>query len=352
MRLKLIIYSISLLVSLGCSTPEPLVERRYFWPPLPDEPRIEFVASYWSADDFPQTSGHRFLEATVGLKASRGFNKPWGIASDGEGKVYIVDTNLSEVVVFDLKNHSVDILGKGEHSGLFSTPIGIALDVDNNIYVSDPKKNRVFVFTKDEKPLRVIGSSATINWPVGMAIDNALKRLYVVNGRFHNIAVFNLDGGYLFSIGGRGGGDGEFNYPSDVDIDSKGNIIVADSMNARVQVLDHEGKFIRKFGQRGDKVEEFHVMKGIAVSRDDNIYVIDGAADKMLVFDMEGNPLTVIGGTGAVAETGRLTPGGFLMPRDVSIDKNNTIFVVDSMNKRFQIFQIIDEKWLKEHPIK
>ncbi|MBI5287163.1 MAG: 6-bladed beta-propeller [Deltaproteobacteria bacterium] len=343
---------LSLCLSLsGCAAGPQEVKRRYFWPPPPDEPRVEFIASYWSADDFPRTAKQKFLESVTGLEPARGFEKPWGIASNGEGKVYIVDTNLQAVVVFDLKNYTVDLLGKGGLSSLFWAPVGVTLDANGNVYVSDPRRNRVYSFTKDEKPLMTIGDDATLSWPTGMAVDNKLKRLYVVNGKSHNISVFDLDGKYLFSIGKRGDGDGEFNFPTDVDVDSKGNLVVADSMNARVQILDPEGRFIRKFGQRGDRAEDFQIIKGIAVSKDDNIYVVDGRADRILVFNKEGEPLTSIGGTAMIAETMKLNPGGFLIPQDIDIDKNDTIYVVDSMNKRFQVFQIINEEWLKRHPI-
>lgn len=335
----------------GCASPE--VKRRYFWPRPPETPRIEFVASYWSEDDFSMTARKRLLDVTTGVERSPGFDKPWGIASNGEGKVYITDTNLGGVIVFDMNKQKVALLGGAERvgGGSFLAPVGITLDGNGNIYVSDPKRNRVQSFTKDEKPRKVIGDDKSLNWPVGMAVDDALGRLYVVNGRNHNIAVFDLEGKYLFSIGQRGDGDGEFNFPTDLDVDSKGNIVVADSMNARVQILDKEGKFIRKFGQRGDRPEDFKIIKGIAVSREDNIYVVDSATERILVFNNEGEPLTSIGGTAAVAETMRLSPGGFLIPQDIDIDKNDTIYVVDSMNKRFQVFQIINEEWLKSHPI-
>lgn len=352
MRYLYLCLYLSLCLSLsGCAAPQE-VKQRYFWPPPPDEPRIEFIASYWSERDFPRARKRVLMEAVAGAEAVEGFKKPWGIASNGEGKVYIVDTNRPAVVIFDLKNYTVDMLGKGEYQGLLYAPVGIALDASGNIYVSDPKRNRVYSFTRDEKPLRTIGDDTTLNWPVGMAVDDTLGRLYVVNGRNHNIAVFSLDGKYLFAIGKRGEGDGELNFPTDVDTDSAGNIVVADSMNARVQVFDRDGKLLRKFGRRGDAPEEFQMIKGIAVSRNDNIYVTDARTDRILIFDKNGEPLTAIGGTSAVAETGKLTPGGFVLPQDIDIDENDTIYVVDSINKRFQVFQIMNEEWLKEHPIK
>lgn len=340
-----------LIFLFGCASPE--VKRRYFWPPPPETPRIEFVASYWNEDDFPMSAKKKVLDITTGVEQAPGFDKPWGIASNGEGKVYITDTNLGTVVIFDIKEQKVRLIGEEQkmRGGPFLAPVGITLDGNGNIYVSDPRRNRIYSFTKDEKPLRVIGNDKTLNWPVGMAVDGVRGRLYVVNGRNHSIAVFDLEGQYLTSFGQRGSGDGEFNFPTDLDVDSKGNIVVADSMNARVQVFDPDGRFIRKFGQRGDRPEDFRVIKGIAVSREGNIFVVDSAAERILVFNNEGDPLTSIGGTAAVAETMRLNPGGFLIPQDISIDKNDTIYVVDSMNKRFQIFQIINEEWLKSHPI-
>ena len=335
----------------GCASPE--ANRRYFWPRPPETPRIEFVASSWNEDDFPMSAGKMLLDMTTGVERAPGFEKPWGVASNGEGKVYITDTNLGNVIIFDMNKQKVTLLGEKEmmRGGPFLAPVGITLDGNGNIYISDPKRNRVYSFTKDEKPRVAIGNDKSLNWPVGMAVDDALGRLYVVNGRNHNIAVFDLEGNYLTSFGQRGTGNGEFNFPTDLDVDSKGNIVVADSMNARVQILDHEGRFIRKFGHRGDRPEDFKIIKGIAVSREDNIYIVDSAAEKILVFNNEGEPLTSIGGTAAVVETMRLSPGGFLIPQDIAIDKNDTIYVVDSMNKRFQIFQIINEEWLKSHPI-
>lgn len=340
----------ALIIVFGCAPAAEQVKRRYFWPPLPDTPKIEFVAAYWSEADVLEKGRGKVLESIVGAEAVQGFNRPWGIVSDGEGKVYITDVNLRIVFIFDLKNHKVDTINN-EESPIFKSPTGITLDSMGNIYVSDSSKNRILVFTKSKAPLLSIGNDINLDWPVGIAVNDNMKRLYVVNRKLHNIAVFDLEGKHLFTFGRRGAGDGEFNFPTDVALDSKGNIVVADSMNARVQILDPDGKFIRKFGQRGDRPDEFQIMKGVAVSRDDNIYVTDAKVDKIVIFNSNGDPLTAIGGSANVAETRLVNPGGFNLPQDIFIDKNDTIFVVDSMNKRFQIFQIINEDWLKKHPI-
>jgi DNA-binding beta-propeller fold protein YncE len=339
---------LTLFTLLGCAGPQE-VKRRYFFPPPPSPPKIESIGIYATQYSFPRDRLRRFMD-TLGGEAPMYFDKPWGISSNGKGRVYVTDLALRHVMVYDFGARTVNPLGMGKIGEPFLSPAGVVVDDKGNIYVSDSKKNRVFAFTKDEEPLSAIGSDETLDWPAGVAVDNELKRLYVVNSHKHNVAAFELSGRYLFSIGKRGRQDGEFNFPTDVDIDSRGNIVVTDTMNARVQVFDRDGNFLRKFGQRGDGLTDFQVIKGVAIDRKtDNIYVVDGMADRVLVFGKGGEVLLAFGGSMPVQKT--IVPGGFFLPQDISIGIDGTIYVVDSLNRRFQVFQIVDEEWLKEHPL-
>lgn len=330
----------------GCAGQQS-VKRRYFWPPLPDAPRIEWIASYSSQLDFPKSGTEAFLEAAVGSE-SESLEKPWGVASDGNGKFYVADSQAASVYVFDLNLKAMKSFVPEE--GMFKVPIGVALDASGNVYISDSNKHRVFAFTQDGKPLFAIGEDGKLAGPTGIAVDDERKRLYIVNSRNNNIAVYSLSGEFLFIFSGPGQRSGFLNYPTDVDIDSKGNIVVADSMNARVQVFAPDGKFISKFGQRGDGPSDFQLIKGVAVDkRTDNIYVVDGRANRFAIFSKDGESLLAVGRTASARKT--LSPGGFTIPQDISIDKNGAVFVVDSINARVQIFQIVDDEWLKKNPI-
>ncbi|KAK3098827.1 hypothetical protein FSP39_023486 [Pinctada imbricata] len=55
----------------------------------------------------------------------------------------------------------------------------------------------------------------------------------------------------LFNVGIRGKEDGDFNYPRGMTSTLDGNIIVADTMNHRIQIFNSFGVFIRKMGSRG-----------------------------------------------------------------------------------------------------
>lgn len=339
----------------GCATPQQQqkVSRRYFWPPPPEVPRVEFLKAYWGGGDFPKTGWQAFIDSLIGAE-NISLDRPWGVTSDGEGKIYVTDLNEAAVKIFDTKKYTVSYLGGAEGEGSFENPIGIALDAGGNIYVSDSKKNRVLVFGKDEKPLMTIGNEETLKWPNGLAIDNKLGRLYVANAQGHNIAVFDLSGKHLFSFGKGGDRNGQFRFPNSVAVAPDGNLVVADSMNARLQLLASDGAFIRTIGIRGDGPTDLQIPKGIGVTKAGHIYVTDGRGNKIVVYRMsDGAPLTSIGGkfSFAGAEKTRTYPGGFFQPSGLFIDKNDTIYVADSFNARLQIFQELNEEYLKEHPV-
>src|SRR5436190_651563 len=82
----------------------------------------------------------------------------------------------------------------------------------------------------------------------GVAIDSH-GDAFVSDGYGNSRVVkFDKDGKYLLAWGKKGKGEGEFNLPHAVRIDSKGLLYVADRENDRIQVFDQQGKFQRQFG--------------------------------------------------------------------------------------------------------
>lgn len=53
--------------------------------------------------------------------------------------------------------------------------------------------------------------------------------------------MYSADGEFLFKFGSHGEGNGQFNAPTGVAVDSNGNIIVADWGNSRIQVSQAQG---------------------------------------------------------------------------------------------------------------
>ena len=76
--------------------------------------------------------------------------------------------------------------------------------------------------------------------PKGIAVD-AAGVIYVVDTMFDNIQLFNITGSFLFTIGGRGTGYGEFWLPSGLFLDDQNKLYVCDTYNRRVQIFQVRG---------------------------------------------------------------------------------------------------------------
>lgn len=331
----------------GCATQEQ-AKRRYFWPNLPDTPRVEWLGAYQGQQDLAAPSA---FESFIGADEGAGLDKPLYIASDAAGKVYVGDVFQTAVFVFDFNKKHVNMLGGEKALGLLEHPTGIDLDADGNIYVADNKKRKVFVFDKDERVLAALDLSKEMKSIGGLAVDKVRKRIIVADTQGHQVGIYSITGKLIHNFGKRGTGDGEFNFPLAVALDKEGNIVVCDAFNARIERFNPEGAFIGKFGERGDSPGNFSFIKGVAVDSEGHIYVTDGKANTVGIFSNKGEFLLSFGAPFALEPGTKITPGGFLVPQGIYIDKNDGVFVVDQLNRRFQVMQYLNPRYLAEHPI-
>lgn len=119
----------------------------------------------------------------------------------------------------------------------------ILVDDSGNLYLLSEERGKIYVYSAQEKFLFSIGakggSSGKMSRPRGFAIDKERGYIYVADYMRHTILVFNLRSGrFIFEFGGRGFGPGWFNFPTSVAVDRRGNVIIADLFNRRIQVLD------------------------------------------------------------------------------------------------------------------
>ncbi|MFB5600251.1 MAG: 6-bladed beta-propeller, partial [Nitrososphaeraceae archaeon] len=73
-----------------------------------------------------------------------------------------------------------------------------------------------------------------------------------------------------------GKGEGEFDEPHGMAIDSKDNLYVVDTQNNRIQVFSPDGKYIKSIGTKGVGPGEFLLIHDIAIDKKNDImYVAD-----------------------------------------------------------------------------
>jgi len=81
--------------------------------------------------------------------------------------------------------------------------------------------------------------------PNSLAID-ADGNVYVCDGDANHIKKFNKEGKFIETIGRSGAGPGEFGMPGLIEV-SKDRLVLWESVNRRISVLNLEGKFIKGF---------------------------------------------------------------------------------------------------------
>lgn len=348
-QLLQILLLILLSVLAACAVAPSPESQRYFWPPPPDRPRIEWIKSYSSQLDIEKSGPQRFWAAISGEDQPISLVKPLEVKSVPElNRFYVSDVGRAAVMVFDLARHELRSLQTPQGAPPIIHPISIVTDRDNNLYLLERRSNTILVFDSSEKYLRAIAISKipSVSRPLSLSIDRKNSRLLLADGGTKKIYVLDLTGALLFSFGGSGDVDGQFNLPISIAVNSKGHIIVADGFGANVQVFDATGKYLRRFGRRGDAPGDFQLLKSVAVDSSDNIYVVDGRSHAVFIFNERGELLLSLGGFYAVAASGKVAPGGFSVPVAIDIDSTDRMFVVDQLNSRIQVFQYLSDSYM------
>lgn len=270
-----------------------------FYPPLPNAPRLQYLASFSGAADVGATRS-RLAELVAGEGPEQEtVQKPYGAAVH-DGKLYLVDVRGASYAVFDLARHEFTRV-RGTGNGRMKVPTNIAIDADGTKYVTDVGLGQVLAFDREDRFLRAYGAVDQFR-PGDVAV--AGDRLFVSDLKGHQIQILDRRSGELLGrLGGRGGGEGEFHYPTNLALGPDGSLYVADTMNFRVQKLTPEGKFLRSFGKLGARPGQFSRPKGVAVDREGRLYVADAAFDNVQVFDAEGRLLLFFGGPGSAPES-------------------------------------------------
>lgn len=325
-------------LNTGCfkmAVPEERELPPLIWPDPPEVPRISFVNSLSRQEDMGIAEGPiaGFLRFLAG-RPETPLSNPHGLAVDAEGSLYVVDHFRKKVHFFDAKQRRYVLFP--EKAPAFVSPIDVAVDDKRGrIYVSDSAAAVVRVFSKaDREPVGEIRSGGLAR-PTGLAIHPGTDELLVVDTLNASILRYALDDHRLKKvIGSEGREDGRFHSPTHVAVAPDGRILVTDSLNFRVQILDRDGAVVGGFGAAGDSPGRFSRPKGLAVDSDGNVYVVDALFGNVQVFDREGRLLMAFGKSGSGY-------GEFWLPSGIAIDRQDRIYVSDSYNKRVQIFQYL-----------
>jgi hypothetical protein len=294
----------------GCASTKKATQAKpaSFWPPYPDEPRVQFLTSFKSSTDVqPQKSGLDQLVYGKEIEQSQGIVKPYGIDM-WNGRIYVCDLRGSCVTALDVRNHKTLILGRGGATPL-QDPTDIAIAPDGTKYVADLSRGLVYVFDAQERQIATFGHKDLR--PVGVAVfDN---ELYVCDFKAQRVEVLDRRNGALIrTVGSAGQGDGQFIRPLGIAVDAQGFLYVTDVLKCQMQKFDRAGKLVTTFGVASANAGGFVRPKHIDVDRDGTIYVVDAAFQNVQLFDQQGHVFTFFGSAGG-------HPGSMYLPAGISI---------------------------------
>jgi tripartite motif-containing protein 71 len=213
------------------------------------------------------------------------------------------------------------------------------------VYVADSDNHRIQKFTSTGAFLKWWGGDGNgegqFKYPTHLAIDTN-NDIYVTEelGFTHGgplrirIQKFTVDGDFIRQWGEDGIGDGQFDSPGRIALESDGNVVVVDSGNYRIQKFTSKGEFISKWG-RYEPGNDLHLGIPVAIAVDSNNdnYVSNAKYQQHLVkkFDRGGNFIKEWGSRG----TG---DGEFDHPEEIAAFAGNSLLVTDSVNHRIQEF--------------
>ena len=297
------------------------------------------------ARPFSSSAEYVFLTTWGSFGSEAGeFLFPSGVAVGPDGNVYVADTLNSRIQVFTAAGvflRQVGTTGGGTGEGELNQPAAVAQDAAGDIYVADTQNHRIQVFTANGVYRWLWGGwgvgEGQFKEPYGLAIgngnaDRSDPQVYVADKNNSRIQVFSRMGTFLGSWGGRGDGEGYFNWPSGVLIGSDDNIYVADTYNHLIQVLTPEGSFVRQWGERGSGDRQFDHPSGLAAGPDGQIFVVDQDNSRIQFFSPSGSFLGKWGSAGS-------DPGQFDWPSTTAVGADGKVYVADTRNHRIQVFQ-------------
>jgi len=325
---------------------------------------------------------HNNIQAT----SASSLNNPYGLTVDNNDNVWIADTVNNRVLYYPVGTTSASrVFGQSTFLTISISPVNasslyaprdVAVDSTGGVYIADSSNNRVLYFPANQTTAtRVYGqldfthhaanqggaiSSTTLNNPYSVALDNSgglyiadtgnNRVLYYPSGTTTATAVFGQPD-FISGTANNGGISATaMNSPTGVDVDSNGNLYVADELNNRVLYFPAGGTTATLvYGQPnftsntinngGISANSLYRPSNIAFDpADGDIYVTDQYNNRVLHYPAGTAQPDIVYGqndfTHNNVNNGGLGASSLYRPIGVAVDTSGNLFVSDQFNNR------------------
>jgi trimeric autotransporter adhesin len=319
-----------------------------------------------------------------GLATSATFISPNGVAVDASGNIYITDsgnyrirlvTKSTGIITTVAGTGSFGDSGEGglATSAALSRPYGVAVDASGNMYIADSGNERIRLVTKSTGIITTVAgdvtygysgdgglaTSAALYYPSGVAVD-ASGNMYIADTDNKRIRLVTKSTGIITTVAGNGtrgySGDGglatsaTLDDPSGVAVDASGNMYIADTDNKRIRLVTKStgiittvaGNGTRGYGGDGGLATSVALRRpsGVAVDASGNIYIADDENLRIRLVTKSTGIITTVAGTGSYGysgDGGLATSATFISPNGVAVDASGNIYIADTYNYRIRL---------------
>jgi DNA-binding beta-propeller fold protein YncE len=202
-------------------------------------------------------------------------------------------------------------------------------------------------------------TNAEVSLPRGMAVDSA-GDLYIADYNNNRIRKVTAATGIISTVAGNGtagySGDGgpatgaELNIPTDVAVDSAGNLYIADLLNSRIRKVAADTRIISTVagsGTAGDSGDDGPATSatissptGVAVDSAGNIYIADYYNNNIRKVTAATGIISTVAGNGTAGFTGdggAATSAELKYPKGVAVDSAGNLYIADYGNNRIRL---------------
>ena len=310
------------------------------------------------------------------LEASLNF--PAGLVFD-KGNLYIADRNNHRVRKIDSNGIIMTVAGTGvpdccKDNGpaieaSLNFPSDVDMDLEGNLYISDRSNNRIRKVNASGVITTIAGlgkagykgdfgpaTQAFLKHPFGIFLD--LKgNLYIADRGNNRVRKVDQEG-IITTIAGDGthsfGGDyGPANqsslaFPTDVIVDPKGVVYIADRNNNRIRKINERGVITTFMGTsqnefNGDNeiVAEtnLHLPFALSFHGKESLLVVDRNHFRLRAVKLQGGQVETIAGNGDFLFKGDGGPGGgatLNAPSGIAIDSHDNVLFADRLHQRIR----------------
>ena len=302
---------------------------------------------------------------------------PSGVVLDFAGNLYIADSNNQRVRKVSTSGIITSVAGNGArgYSGdgpaataPLNKPFGMAVDLGGNLYLADAFNYRIRKITTGGGIVSIAGNgsrgysvnggpaaSAQLDQPRGLAMD-AAGNLYIADGNNCRIRMIATNG-IITTVAGNGtpgysGDNGpatsaQLAYQLSVAVSAAGEIYIADSFNHRIRKVAANGiittiagnGFPGYSGDGGPAASaQINNINGVAVDAAGNLYISDYGNYRIRKIATNGI-ITTIAGNGSPGYSGDLGPAAgaqFSTLWGMAVDAGGNLYMADYGNHRIR----------------